>query len=424
MSKYTTRQILDMIEANGGPEGLDLSEEDLRGINLSRDTIQAELTRVREEDTTAKPVWVSDLTNGINLEEADLRGADLGGANLQEADLWRANLQEANLRVAKLQKADMGEAVLQRVDLMGANLQGADLGGADLHGADMWGADLQRANLVGVDLQKANLRGANLQGADLSVAKLQEASLRGARLQEVDVGEANFQKADLMGANLTRVDLLSAASIEQIGLYRAILDHTQLAKDQLGDALRDELGGEWSWAREAYRALKNNFDQIRRYEDATWAYRKERRMEKLGAWQRAQETQKGHRWKEAASNYIKVAGDQMVELLCDYGASIGRVLASLGIVWVLFALVYGIVGGVRGTWQGSANLGIQPTRYITRCPANLLVFSLSTMTAIQPAGLEADPSGWMRFFMPIQTAMGIALFGLLGFVAGHRIRRS
>jgi uncharacterized protein YjbI with pentapeptide repeats len=423
MSTYTTRQFLDIIEANGGPEGLDLSGKNLRGINLSRDTIQAELERVSEEDSTAKPVWVSDLTNGINLEEVHLQGADLGGANLQEADLWRADLQEVNLRVAKLQKADMGEASLRKADLMGANLQGADLGGADLQGADMWGADLQRANLVGVDLQRASLRGANLQGADLSVAKLQEASLRGARLQDVDVGEANLQNADLTGANLTRVDLLSAASIEQIRLYRAILDHTQLTKDQLGDALRDELGGEWSWAKEAYLALKNNFDQIRRYDDAAWAYRKERRMEKLGAWQKAQETQKERRWKEAASNYIKVAGDQVVELLCDYGASIGRVLASLGIVWVLFALIYGAVGGVTGTWQGPANLGGE-TRYITRCPANLLIFSLSTMTAIQPAGLAAQPSEWMRLFMPIQTAMGIALFGLLGFVAGHRIRRS
>jgi hypothetical protein len=256
------------------------------------------------------------------------------------------------------------------------------------------------------------------------VAKLQGASLRGARLQDVDVGEANLQQADLMGANLARVDLLSAASIEQIGLYRAILDHTQLTKDQLGGALRDELGGEWAWAKEAYLALKNNFEQIRRYDDATWAYRKERRMEKLGALQKAQETQKERRWKEAASSYIKVAGDQMIELLCDYGASIGRVLASLGIVWVLFALIYGIVGGVEGIWQGSVAPGAGPTRYITRCPANLLIFSLSTMTALQPAGLAAQPSTWMRLFMPVQTAMGIALFGLLGFVAGHRIRRS
>jgi uncharacterized protein YjbI with pentapeptide repeats len=420
MSKYTTHQILDMIEANGGPEGLDLSGKDLRGIDLSRDTIQAELERVRKGDSTARPVWVSDLTDGANLEEANLQRADLGGANLQEADLWRADLQEANLRVGKLQKADLGEASLQKADLMGADLQSADLGGANLQRAEMWGAHVQRANLVGADLRRVNLRGANLQGANLRVARLQEANLRGAKLQKVDLGEANLQKADLRGANLTRVDLLDTESIEQITLYRAILDHTQLAKDQLGDALRDELRGEWFWAKEAYLTLKNNFQQIRRYDDAAWAYRKERRMEKFEAWQKAGEAQKEHRWREAASNYVKVGGDQLVELLCDYGQSIRRVLASLAIVWILFALVYGLVAGV---WELADPL-IKQTGYITRCPLDLLIFSLGTMTTIQPAGLEANPSWWMRFLMPMQTAVGVILLGLLGFVAGNRIRRS
>jgi len=420
MSKYTARQILDMIEANGGPEGLDLSGKDLRGIDLTRDTIQAELERMRQEGSTAKPAWVSDLTDGINLEEANLHRADLGGANLEQADLWRANLQEANLRVGRLHRADLGEANLQKADFMGANLQKADLGGANVQKAEMWGADLQKANLVGADLQRVNLRGADLQGANLRAAKLQEANLRGARLQKADLGEANLQKADLRGANLTRVDLLDTESIEQIRLYRAILDHTQLAKDQLGDALRDELGGEWFWAKEAYLALKNNFQQIRRYDDAAWAYRKERRMEKLEACQRAREAQKEHRWREGASSYIKIAGDQIVELLCDYGQSIRRVLAGLGIVWILFALIYGLVAGV---WE-VADPHITQTRYVTRCPLDLLIFSLGTMTATQPAGLEAYPSWWMRFLMPMQTAIGIVLFGLLGFVAGNRIRRS
>jgi uncharacterized protein YjbI with pentapeptide repeats len=420
MSRYTTQQILDMIEANGGPEGLDLSGKDLRGIDLSRDRIQAELGRVREEGSTSRPVWVSDLTEGINLEEANLQRADLGGANLQEADLWRADLQEANLRVGKLQRADLGEAALQRADLMGADLQSAALGGAHLQGAEMWGAHLQRANLVGADLQKANLRGANLQGANLRVARLQSTNLRGAKLQNADLGEANLQKSDLRGANLSRVDLLDTESIEEITLYRAVLDHTQLAKDQLGDALRDELRGEWFWAREAYLALKNNFEQIRRYDDAAWAYRKERRMEKLEAWHRAGEARGEHRWKEAIGNCIQAGGDQLVELLCDYGQSIRRVLASLGVVWILFALIYGLAAGV---WE-LADPQVAQSSYVTRCPLDLLIFSLGTMTTIQPAGLEAFPNWWMRVLMPMQTAMGMALLGLLGFVAGNRIRRS
>jgi uncharacterized protein YjbI with pentapeptide repeats len=78
MSEYTTRQILDMIEENGGPKGLDLSGKDLSWIDLSRERIQAELAKVQGKDPAAKPVWVSEYYGGINLEYANLQEADLG----------------------------------------------------------------------------------------------------------------------------------------------------------------------------------------------------------------------------------------------------------------------------------------------------------------------------------------------------------
>ncbi|MBV8554911.1 MAG: pentapeptide repeat-containing protein [Planctomycetaceae bacterium] len=70
-------------------------------------------------------------------DEADFRGANLGGANLTGAYLVRANLGGANLG---------------GVNLTGANLGGADLGGANLSGANLLEADLSGANLLGADL--------------------------------------------------------------------------------------------------------------------------------------------------------------------------------------------------------------------------------------------------------------------------------
>ena len=52
-----------------------------------------------------------------------------------------------------------------------ANLRGVDLWEANLRGADLRGADLWGANLRGADLRGADLRGANLRGADLWGAK-------------------------------------------------------------------------------------------------------------------------------------------------------------------------------------------------------------------------------------------------------------
>ncbi len=62
-------------------------------------------------------------------DEADCRGANLGGANLDGANLVRANLGGANLTGANLLEADLGGANLLGADLSGANLLGADLSG-------------------------------------------------------------------------------------------------------------------------------------------------------------------------------------------------------------------------------------------------------------------------------------------------------
>ena len=68
------------------------------------------------------------------VEDADLRGANLGGANLIGANLGGANLIGANLI-----GADLGGANLIGANLIGANLRDADLGGANLRGADFYG---------------------------------------------------------------------------------------------------------------------------------------------------------------------------------------------------------------------------------------------------------------------------------------------
>ncbi len=106
--------VLKRIAEEGGPEGLDLSGQELAGIDLSG----------------------VDL-HGAILARADLRKADLRGTNLRGADLSRAVLQEADLRWADLSRADlrwadMRNANLREVDLDGANMEDADLAGVDL----------------------------------------------------------------------------------------------------------------------------------------------------------------------------------------------------------------------------------------------------------------------------------------------------
>ena len=71
--------------------------------------------------------WPKELMQFANLQNADLRSANLRSANLQNADLRSANLWNANLQNANLQGADLRSADLQNANLRNADLRYADL---------------------------------------------------------------------------------------------------------------------------------------------------------------------------------------------------------------------------------------------------------------------------------------------------------
>jgi len=150
----TREDVLKLIEEHGGPEGLNLSRRNLKGIDLS----------------------------GEPEKSLDLHGINLAMANLQKANLWRTNLHTVNLR-----RADLSEANISRVVLRNANLQLANLTGAKLTGADFRGANLSMANLRGADLGEANLTDANLSWARLGDTNLTSAILGVTTLGNVDL---------------------------------------------------------------------------------------------------------------------------------------------------------------------------------------------------------------------------------------------
>jgi len=101
---------------------------------------------------------ITDLSSYRFDRTLDLTGVDFRGvANLHEVFPIRVNLQGANLQGAELQKVSFYEANLQ-----GANLRGAKLQGAFFYNAKLQGAKLQGANLQGANLQKAKLQATNL----------------------------------------------------------------------------------------------------------------------------------------------------------------------------------------------------------------------------------------------------------------------
>lgn len=97
---------------------------------------------------------------GANLVGADFREANLTGGDFTFANLSKAYLFDANFAEARLLRANLAEATLTFANLKGAYLLGADLTNTAMQYVNLSDAYLTDANFEGADLQYANLSGA------------------------------------------------------------------------------------------------------------------------------------------------------------------------------------------------------------------------------------------------------------------------
>ncbi len=401
--------ILDEIDLTDG-EPLDLRGADLRGVRLRR----AKLARIdlRGADLRGAMLGQADLRRAkldeADLRDADLAGADLRGALLEQADLRGAKIEDAKLRRAKLRFAKLDEAVLEAADLRGADLWGASAHGLDAPGADLRGATLREADFRGADLSGANLRGTILGQAVLVGAKLRGADLRGATPAGVNLTDADLTDARLQGLDLSGCPLVGAR------LRGAWLDRTRIGRDQLGEALGEEVAGDFDEARKAYLLMERYFQDQGDPDAESWAYRRRRRMQKFDAFRRGRVARASRDWRGALSGYGNYASDLIVEWVCDYGESITRILRTMLLVYVLFTILYFVAGSVVDSETGQ----------VTRNLGDLAIFSLLAMTTPgnPPVGL-APRDVSVHIITGLQALAGVALAGLLGFVTGNLVRR-
>lgn len=415
MSEYTREEILKMIEEVGGPQNLDLSGKDLSGIDLSKEAITKELEKYRRDNPDQTPLWFSQETGGINLHGAVLKKAKLSGAHLQGADLSEAHLEEAHLWRAHLEGAFLSRA----------HLPGAFLGQARLEGAD----------LIWAHMEGARLLGAHMEGADLSRARLEEADLSEAHLEEARVWRAHLEGVFLWKADLEKADL-SASSLAAAYFHEAWLDQTRMTKEQLGGCIGEEVVKRYDEAKEAYLLLKNNFNRLGRYEDASWAYRKERRMERMT-----------HRWDLAPKYHdypklpwplptgakeilhrtwlplrkarfylghlIHYLFDTAQLALCDFGQNPRLVLFWAALALFLFGLAY----------LGFGGLGPAPGVSSAIALGDHFVYSLFAFATMDHPHIVAT-TGLAQFLTAFEALVGIFLAAIFVFTLGNRISRS
>lgn len=206
---------------------------------------------------------------GSDLEETQFEGASMVGAILRHATIEAANFSHAKLVGANLERVDGEDAIftnailyqasLERADLWCANLKGANLERACLRTANLNGSNLENANLTKADLTRAVLTNVNLKGAILN-----QTQIYGLSAWDVKLDERTMQQdlaivpPHLLFTDFTKitVDNLEVAQFIYLLLYnekiRSVIDtltskvvlilgrFTEERKAVL-DALREEL---------------------------------------------------------------------------------------------------------------------------------------------------------------------------------------
>ena len=277
--------------------------------------------------------------NGAYADGRPMSRAELDEV-LKQHKLWvKCNSEatmcgiQADLRGANLRDVDLNSANLSGAYLSYANLIGAGLSDADLSDADLRGAHLHAANLLGANLSRAYLIGADLGGADLIGADF-GASLNG----------AVFEPKKLP----TLESIAQAGSLELMTYWENPGPLTLLRKQFQDAGYREQEQAI------TYALNRHDADPARLRASITAKIKSILRM----PFDRV-EIMPFKSFIEASFKWIAF------DLTCEYGLSPGRPLRIVGLLWLLFSVIYAVFMHLPGTsgiyfvgtrlWRGRSN---------------------------------------------------------------------
>lgn len=224
-----------------------------------------------------------------------------------------------------------------------------------------------------------------------------------------------FQRACLENACLD----LELCEDVFIDLIDTLLRNTKIKKDQIKSHILQEKEKKFSEAKEIYLFLKNNFHSIGRYDDESWAFKKEKDMERFAHYK--------------DGRYLKGVIFSFFNFLYGYGEEPLKVLRFAAIVVLFFSFLYFNYGisvfipetrniqydFFKNIWLGIGNIELLSS-IIKNFPwkdyLNSLYFSLTTFATlafgnIGPLTITSKIiAGIESFFGPFTIALFVYTF--------------
>jgi hypothetical protein len=168
----------------------------------------------------------------------------------------------------------------------------------------------------------------------------------------------------------------------------SLLGNTKAQKKQTENHILQEKRKEFSQAREVYLLLKNNFHSIGRYDDESWAFKKEKDMERKSYFH--------------FKSLLKWLWSCFLNGLFGYGEQLDKVIISAIIIILIFTFLFMILG-ITNT-----SIGVFTLKNFKDC----IVFSFITFTTLRYGDLR-PLEGWSRIFAGTEAFIGAFMIALL-----------
>ena len=270
-----------------------------------------------------------------------------------------------------LSKLDLQKIILRRVEFVSYFTEkiweGGHLEEADLTGAHLEEADFFRAHLEGVNLSFTNLDGARFTDTYLMWADLEAANLKG----------ADLTRAYLSAAILTDAELSSDTRLENVYWGNYILG--------------EEMKGNFDWAADTYRRLKQWYTNAGIYDVAgEFFYREMETKRKAMKWY---------------PDPFPRVWSTFLALLVGYGERPLRVLASAMAAFLSLTAIYWLLGGLTLSYS--------------------LYFSAISFTALGYGNWvkDVDITGWMQGVGAFESFIGILMIVLFSITFTRKMTR-
>lgn len=328
--------------------------------------------------------------------------------------IWHADVAQKPSRDLE----DAAPTVGERLD--GAIFRDVELSGGDwLAGMTVTDARFVNCNLEATDLSDADLRYSHFEGVDAH-----EVNLRGANLEHTEFDRTDIRGADLRDAHL-HYAVFDNVRIDESTAFGQNVFYEQ----KLLEADTDPFS-----SLSLPRSDGASLERLDRYEAAHWTYKELQRLaEENGLTKASREyyhKRKNVRRREAweSGSYPRALAQETWRWTTGYGANPWRVIATAGVVIVVCAVLYPLLGGLQETIEQTGvtitysvqNPEVGQWKHLLNVFGKSLYFSMVTFATLGYGDVQPVVNS-ARFVAATEALLGQLLMALLVFVLTRNV---